>query len=250
MSSKRFDALLAMIAPVSDAPVASSIFIYGQPGSGKTRFVGSVSEHLKTLIIKAEEGTLSISDSGADAIPIHDATSLKNLRAKIDAILDFLESPEGKEAYEAVAIDSFSALTATAIRFFTEGGKKMQIQDWGELSGWIERINHRFTSLSQLSIGICHSVDIDNSDSKRGETRFTIRPDLPGKLRETITRYYDVSAYAYTVPDKDPDAFPVQMASIGNPGDKLTVKDRAGRLPNRLRLNYGEWLKAINGGES
>lgn len=217
-----------------------NIFLYGLPGTGKTTFLGSVAEHMPTLVIKAEEGALSISGSKAKVVKLERPGA--DPRDRMRALLQYLQSPEGQSAFSAVCLDTLSAYQASIAAHLKARSKRaLQLQDWGEVVEATNAVLVALTNLNQTIVVTCHSQEIEDADNG-----VLVRPSLSGKkLPNSATALFDVSAYTTRVAKEDGTSRYVCLTS--HPSEKYVVKDRTGKLERVEASDFGVWKGKIYG---
>jgi hypothetical protein len=112
-----------------------NLLVYGPPGSGKTRFTGTVKPRFNPLIVSAESGLLSlntlIDKDGKpydfDFVRVEKFDDLTAIRQEIR---------HGKHSYDTVVIDSLTEIQQVCMDkiLFDKKKEKPEIQDWGTLS--------------------------------------------------------------------------------------------------------------------
>ena len=112
--------------------------IWGNPGSGKTNFIGTAS---RPFIIASEDGTLTLRDKDIPMLLLKDGESI------FERVSQLLRSAiENKEEFwkdiDTICIDSVSHLNALLIKELKKqtGHQQLQQNDWGVLYTKIETI--------------------------------------------------------------------------------------------------------------
>ena len=246
---KLLEAFFGKIAPAKDEKKNPKIFLYGLPGSGKTHFVGSCAKVGRTLLLKAEEGALSIADTDVETFPL---TGGKGIQAMLDFAIRMLDTAKGREAYDIVALDTLTSAQEEVISDLKarKGGKSLTLQEWGSVIDWTSGVLRRLSQLPQTVVVICHSKDIV-IESDDGATML-VRPSLTGKkLVNSASAHYDISAYC-TRQQRETEDGGLEVSYVcltQHPSEVYTVKDRTGRL-DRVEVNdFSVWHQKIHAEE-
>lgn len=195
------------------------ILSYGEPGAGKTRFIGSAEPKFKTLILSAEAGLLSLKDKKIDFVNINTWTDLIDIKEKLKT---------QKHQYNCVAIDSLTEVQRKCMIHILGGAdKKPQIQDWGTLG---DRMMNMITDFRDMPINVIMTALVDQAkDESTGE--FRNLPLLQGSLQQKIAGYFDEVFFAYSKQAKleSGEVKYVYKVLTRNTG-KHVAKDRSGKL--------------------
>lgn len=215
-----------------------NMLIYGEPGVGKTRVIGScdaIPELRKVCILDIDGGALTVRDTfpNVDVIRI---TSYKELQGVYDDL------KAGGHSYQTIGIDT---ITEVQKYNMTDVMKNLIARDpnrneyvpdrreWAISSEMVRRMIHAFKDLPYNTIFTAHVKD--EQDEATGVT--TKRPDLPGKLARQIPGWFDLVVYMYerevniknqegTVIGKE-----VKRLMLTKNGGRTIVKDRTDKLP-------------------
>lgn len=186
-----------------------NILAYGEPGCGKTRFLGSVGECLYTLAVDVE--------SGFKTLRLIPQAWRKNLVAvridkfeDLDKLYQLLEKNDParwtkalgvpiEKPFQAVGIDTWSELNwlvkeGKREQLGKQGGDSLawrdnlQIQDWGSILDLHQKAMEAFRDLSMTFICNMHEQIIQDERTKviRGV------PSLNGRLAAELGKYFDV----------------------------------------------------------
>lgn len=202
------------------------ILSYGQPGSGKTMFSGSMEFRFKTLIVSAESGLLSLRNlKGADGTPINiDYTTVAKYE-DLESIYHTLKNTD--HGYQAVAIDSLTEIQKTCRDHIMGGKEAMEIRDWGTLGHKMERMVRAFRDLPMHFVTT--AIEETETDKISGEVR--VMPALQGSLQKTIAAYFDEVFYHYSKEVEEGETKKIKHFILTRNSGKYLGKDRSGKLP-------------------
>lgn len=220
-----------------------NVMIYGLPGAGKTRFMGSAARGFKTIIASAESGLLSLrgmkDENGrpvkADFVEIKKWEDLEQLNRYLMA---------GTHDYECFGIDSGTEIQQVCMDHILaqEGRDKPQLQDWGTLNNKMVRMIRYFRDNSKMNMIM--TALAENLTEPDGSTKY--HPMFQGRLQKAIAGYFDEVVYAYVhklnpgTPEEENKHVIVCQSS-----DKLVTKDRSGLLPKVLPNDFCEIYSRI-----
>lgn len=219
------------------------MLVYGPPGSGKTTLGGSAALRVKTLIISAESGLLSLQNLKDESgnTPDIDYTQIKSF-ADMEAAFHFLKNE--KHSYQAVVIDSLTEIQRACRDAILETAKKdaMEIRDWGQLANKIERMVRAFRDLPMHLI--VTALEDAETDKLTGEVK--IWPALQGSVQKQLPAYFDLVLYAHSKEvGEGVDRKTVHGVLTQNSG-KYVAKDRSGKLPKVVESpSFGKLVDLI-----
>lgn len=170
----------------------AKVLIYGDPGIGKTRFLGTAQQDERTnpmLVLDFEGGTSTL--AGLDI----DVFQIKGWQDFDDAY-DFLVA--GGHGYNSVAIDSVSEthwqMLSTLLDERDKGSNKVEDvsdpQEYGKALVQLRRFMRKFRDLPLHVFYTAHARD--DKDPKRGTVR---KPSLAGKAAGEVMGIVDVAGY-------------------------------------------------------
>jgi hypothetical protein len=210
---------------VSEAPPYQGLHI-GMGGSGTTRTLGTLPG--KTLILDAENGTLTLAKKAIDKV---DVRSWPELRA----YLSFLEKAE--HDYESFALDGLSRFQQLDLRWILEQAKKdeMTIPMWGQLlqqmAGMLDYVKAISDSRGMhVAITVLEKTIVDE---ERGAVVERI-PDLQGQIATKIAPMFNNVVYHVTKETKAEEGRPygiIEYGALTRPfGVRLLARSRGDAL--------------------
>lgn len=201
---------------------------YGPPGGGKTTLGGSAALCVKTLIISAESGLLSLQNlkDASGNIPDIDYVQIKNM-ADMEAAYHFLKNE--KHEYKAVVIDSLTEIQRVAKDAIMEEAKvqTMEIRSWGQLASKLERLVRSFRDLPMHLI--ITALEDAETDKLTGEVK--VWPALQGSVQKQLPAYFDLVAYAFSRETGEGAERRTVHGLLTQNSGKYVAKDRSGKLP-------------------
>lgn len=172
-----------------------NLLIYGEPGVGKTHFLGTAQDHKDTspLLILDVDGGVSTLRKRPD-VDVVQVRSYNELVSQYRTLFDAVS--EGKLPYKTIGIDSLSEFAKLDIgeisKTFAAQNDKLDpdipdMRAYGKSGNHIRRIVRAFRDLPCNVIFTCHTQnDRDNFN------RLIYRPQLPGKLQVDIPGFLDI----------------------------------------------------------
>jgi phage nucleotide-binding protein len=204
-----------------------NILAYGEPGAGKTHFIGTADDHEDTrpvLLLDVEGGTTTLrKKSGIDVVEIRSIDQLVKVHNQL--------KQENAGYYKTVAIDSLTELQKLdMVTVMTEAYSKnpdrtdIDVPDqraWGKSAERIRRIVRAYRDLPMNTIYTAHSAE--KQDDFGGSS---VYPSLPGKLRGEVPGFMDIVAYLYVKVEKEQTRRFMQFAKT----NRVVAKDRTSAL--------------------
>lgn len=224
---------------IHQGPIKTLIF--GQSGSGKTSLAKTLP--MKTLVISAEQGLLSLSGASIDYVDLSVDDEGKSLTAqqryaKLGEVYKYLLTDEAKKVYQCVFVDSI-----TEIAEFVLDVNKAKFPDkadsfklWGEYAQNMISMIKLFRDLPHYHVVFTALEELDKDESSK---RF-YGPDIPGS-----------AAKAFLVPALD-EVFRLCFSEgkrvlLTQGSDTLKAKDRSGKLNPVEEPNLDIIFSKING---
>ncbi len=222
----------------------TKVLICGQPGVGKTLIS---STWPNPIYASAEGGLMSIADRNIPYVEIRRSDDLLRLKNALDQDPNVREEMLGFPV-ETVVIDTIDEVQRILIRERLESQKKeiLQMQDWGWLNEQMQAIVRSFRNLSMNTIFTCHLKETVDAESGR----VFYRPSLAGAIGDNIPAYVDLALLleVSTVSKVTEDTVQKMQVRhlISVPDHNHTwIKDRSGKLPERLEVNFTDDYKNI-----
>jgi len=206
------------------------IVVYGQSGSGKTTLIKTLPS---PVIISAEAGLLSISDSDIPYVDVSDYSSL------MEAYQWVIGSSEASQ-FESIAIDSISEIAEVVLSHEKRINKDGRAA-YGEMATQVMEIMRSFRDIKGKHIYF--SAKCEKSTDETG--RMLYAPSMPGtKLSQQIPYLVD-EVMALRV---ERDAEGVIQRGLMTESDGLwQAKDRSGKLTCWMPPDLGAIISKIRG---
>ena len=186
--------------------------VYGAAGAGKTSLSVTMP---KPIIISAEGGLLSISDS---KLPYIEVSSMESLMEAYSYVF----GPEGG-AYESVILDSISEVAEVVLSYEKTINKDGRAA-YGEMNVQMTSLIRAFRDLPGKHV--LFTAKLDKALDEAG--RMLYSPAMPGnKLAQSLPYFFDLVLPLRV--EKDADGV-VQRALMTYPDGIWTAKDRSGKL--------------------
>jgi phage nucleotide-binding protein len=208
------------------------IVVYGQAGAGKTSLITTLPD---PVIISAEGGLLSISDSSLPFIEVNTWEALK------EAYMWASESVEAKR-FQSVAIDSISEIAEVVLAHEKRVNKDGRAA-YGEMQVQVIEIMRSFRDLHGKHVYF--SAKCEKSQDEMGRVLYA--PSMPGnKLGQQIPYLVDEVLALRIEKDADGNTQRALMCE----GDGLWLaKDRSGKLETWESPDLGAIISKIQGGK-
>jgi hypothetical protein len=202
----RIDALRASLQVVSASEVVEwmNIFIYGEPGVGKTYFLGTADDDVRLrpmLIFDVEGGMMTLRDKpGIDVIKVRSMQEVEDKYNKLYHSIDITDPEKPTMYYKTVGIDSLTELADLDMRkvmkdAYNRKPETVEIdvpspREWGIVRNHIRLITRAFKDLP------CHCVFTGGlgEDRKEGQPD-KYRPAFAGKLVREVPGFADIVGY-------------------------------------------------------
>jgi len=235
------------LAKARDLDFKINALIYGEPGTGKTRIIGScdaVPEMRKVLIVDVDGGALTVREPFPDV----EIVRVENFK-QLQGVYNDLRA--GGHGFHTVGIDTITEVQKYNMTDVMEELKRRDPnrneyvpdrREWGISSEMVRRMIHAFKDLPVHTIFTAHVKD--EEDSNTGIK--TKRPDLPGKLARQIPGWFDLVVYMYErETDKKNDKGEVVGKEVlrlwlTKNGGRTIVKDRTDQLPRIFKIEANE----------
>jgi AAA domain-containing protein len=218
--------------------------VVGEPGAGKTR---SSSTWPNPIYASAEGGMMSVADRQPAVVDITSSHVLLELRNIL------VQEPKVREQMlgvpcDTVILDTVDELSRILIRERLEREKKdtLAIADWGWLGDQLRNIVRGFRNLDLHTVFLVHAKNAEDSETGRIITKAAIQ----GAMGDEIAGYVDIAVLL--------TARPMTKVVNGQNVREIVrfwqtyptpnapwVKDRSGKLPPELAINFEDDFKRL-----
>ena len=228
------------LSSVMEAPAWLNIFLYGDPGAGKTVLAGSsddVPDMKPVLVVDCEGGAYSL----RAFYPGVDVVRVKSLQELVD-VYKTLELMD--HGYKTVVLDSLSEIqkmimgnimTAVVLEDGERDPDVPSIREWGKLGEQMRRMIRRFRDLPMHTI---FTALMDESQDERGRRKKY--PMLSGKMKKEVAGFMDIVLFVYAkhvkldangnLDEKDGE-LGLHRFVLSSSTDEYACKDRSSRMP-------------------
>lgn len=200
------------------------MFVYGQPGSGKTLFSSTAKD---VIVGNIDGGLMTLHSRGVDYADIATPEDAHEL-------LMHLRQPN--HGYKTVVIDTLDELQKVfiAARLKKERKEQMALQDWGYLGEQMQKVLRAYRALPMNVIFLCHS----STDTDQDNGGLIERPLLQGAIKDQVAGFFDLVTYIQASTVKEGEEENVVRVLRFQPNPKYPIlKDRSGKMPGFYKLN-------------
>lgn len=221
--------------PITKAGEATEFFnfmVYGDPGVGKTRLVGSaneVPEMCPVLALDFDGGILSLKRNYPDM----DVVRLKNWN---DFQKLYMALKKGDTGYRTLAVDSLTEAQKFSMQTIMQDVVKKDserdqdvpgLREWGKNGEQLRRLVRLFRDLPVHTIFTAHvALQEDKKTQIVSKT-----PSLSGKMARECAGFIDTVGYMYKKVVKGE----IERLMLTSGTDTVIAKDRSDRLPKIVR---------------
>jgi phage nucleotide-binding protein len=231
-SAKTGDSRMAINLQNTNAVKADGvkILVYGQAGAGKTSLIPTLPD---PVILSAEGGLLSISDSDLPFIQITDMNTLREA-------YEWLKGSDEAKQFKSVALDSISEIGEVCLGAEMKKAKDPR-QAYGEMQTTMAEAIRSFRDLPHKNVYF--SAKIEKTQDEMG--RLLYSPSMPGnKTGQALPYFFDIVA-ALRV-EKDAEGI-MQRALMLQTDGLWQAKDRSGKLEAWEPCDLGAIISKIGG---
>ena len=213
------------------------IFLYGEPGIGKTTLA---SQFPKSLILGFEQGTNAL-----DNVYVVQMKAWQDWRTVVGQLT---KNEALKEKYETICIDTTDMMWEMLVRKICASHDVVRIGEiqWGQ--GYEEAKQEFISGLDALSKSGYGIVFISHSTEKvfkndKGQEYTKIVPALPNRPFEVVNKMVDLVGYIRLIPIDDDGNKERFVFFRGD--DRFLAKSRFKYIEPKVKFSYDEIAKAI-----
>ena len=203
-------------------PAVAKILVYGESGTGKTRFASTFPN---VIFADIDKGMSSVTE-------VVDRVGIDNFK-QLKALYQFLAN--GEHQYETVVIDTLNEMQRVAMHATVEDFPMIR-RSYDDLPGMSDygKMLHDMLELTRSFIALPMRVILLAQVNSRVFETDTLQPQLVGKnsARE-VARKMDVIGYIYKSEKEDP-ATSKKLSEISFDATEYVTKDRSFKLPSVL----------------
>jgi len=207
-----------------------NILVYGLAGSGKTSLIKTMQD---VIVLSAEGGLLSISDSD---IPYIEINSIDDLKEAYSWLID----SEDAAKFKTIAIDSISEVAEVCLsheKAISKDGRAA----YGNMQDEMAQIIRAFRDIPNRNVFM--TAKCEKAQDEMG--RLLYSPSMPGNKSGQQLPYFFDEVLALRV-EKDADGN-TQRALMCDSDGVWAAKDRSGILDSWESPDLGEIIKKIGG---
>jgi hypothetical protein len=230
---------------------ALSIMIYGEPGSGKSYFMGTMPD---VYIVSLDHGLLGLTLAGKK----FDGCEVDTLDELNQVVDEILNGKRGKNA-GAFALDHLTEVTELGINKakLREVSGNMKRSKWGEIADHARMIVRKFVDIASVrKVPICVAAHARLEKNELSGNVLGL-PDTVGALRATVGGFFDMYLYAKQELEWDAGVQVPKWTVSSVNHLEFGAKDRTGTLnvvePNDYPTLYArvkERVEALKAGEN
>jgi hypothetical protein len=214
------------------------VVIYGRNKTGKTKFLGSGGAGV--LVVKLEEGTLSIRGSGASEYP--KSKDKVETWEEVEALYYYLkaQADAGTLKYDILGFDTTTRMRQLILRHVVLGSAAFDptkdvmtpmLKDYGTAGQKMIYWLAAFSTLPMHQVWLVQEKSGGEGDDEM--SGYDIYPDLPTQVRNYVLGDADVIGRTFkkTVEDKTTGKPVTQFRIQFGPSENILTGDRTGNLP-------------------
>lgn len=212
--------------------------IYGGSGVGKTSQIKTlVKAGYKPLVLSAEGGLLSIGNTEVDVIDItkDEKGEMVKPEERFNNIVKAYDFVSKSKNYDTIVLDSLTEINQVLMDYLRTKypDAKNTLQMYGENALVMQKMIKKFRDLP-INVVLIALDSIEKDDTGR---RF-VTMDLIGKVASNVPPLFDEVLYMFA----DENG---QRKFVTNKTDKITAKDRSGKLSPVEEADLGMILNKI-----
>lgn len=205
-----------------------NIFIYGESGAGKTTLASTIP--VKTLVISAESGLLSIKGKNIDYIDISvdDEGNLipkENRFDRLGEVFAYLQTEQARNTYQCIFLDSLTEMSQCLIDSLKVKypNKSDSLKLYGENSDLMLSLIKAFRDIPYYHVVVVALSKLDKDET--GKRFFSV--DVVGKAADKVVGFFDEVFFLGVVQGENGEK---RRILVTDKTDKVTAKDRSSKL--------------------
>lgn len=229
------------------------MLVYGEGGVGKTTF-GSTAPN--PLLLDFENGSkyFGLRGISIDTVQIVEWSRWKTAREQNPDLEGTMRDPElieiiRSEKYNTIVVDPIGEAMEKIIKSVaTHPDTKMRQKDGSPtMAGWGYVKNTMREFIKFLRDSGKHVIFIGHVEEKDDDGRMVKRPLIATKISQEFVNMVDIVGYMTT---KDVEGETVRTIIVDPSNDRITAKDRTGKLGTELEPDFTQIVTALHGDET
>lgn len=216
--------------PATESVEFINALVYGEPGAGKTYFIGSSEDceaMTPALLLDIDGGAMTLRKrKGVDVIKVRKIKELEKISAELYADPDYYKLVALDTLTEMQKMDMHDLMHAAAAQNSKLDPLIPDQANWGKSNERIRLVIRSFKDLPCHTIMTAHRASKQEND---GSTYFY--PALPGKLSYEVPGFFDIVGYLDSKSRVVNGEAEVSRTMQTVKTNKVQAKDRTGVLP-------------------
>lgn len=191
---------------------------------------------------------MSIADRDIPYVDIRESNELVRIKNTLDQDPDVRKELLGFPV-DTIVIDTIDEIQRILVteRLREKQQSAMQLQDWGWLKDQMTTLMRGFRNIPIHVVFTCHIKEV--TDNSTGAMHY--KPDLQGGFSDQVAGYVDLSLLISTKVEKEIVGNKLEdveyRSLVSAPNSKYPfLKDRSGKLPSSLEVNFKDDFSRIN----
>lgn len=185
----------------ADSSDNTLLFVYGNPGSGKTNLTSTIPNDQVVLWSLEEKGRKTLRKHEIKYIEINNSKDVFDKQKEA-----ITESNPRWKPIKWIVIDTFYEVMQMIMDSITKGGtRKPVFADWDAMAVEATRFVQNWADSRYNVLFLCHR-EVQKEEDALGQQRHYIKPKLLGQAvesRNVFPRFADAIIYAYTEQDEE-----------------------------------------------